>query len=50
MDFVLHKVNFIRRVLVTHRRKDRNRLILYIVKNEALLDINLCSIKLHELC
>ena len=27
-----------------------NLLILYIVKNEAILDINLCSIKLPELC
>ena len=31
-------------------KKIRNLLILCIVKNEAMLAINLCSIKLHELC
>ena len=31
-------------------KKIRNLLILYIIKNKAMLDINLCSIKLHELC
>ena len=32
------------------QKKIRNLLILYLVKNEAMLDVNLCSIKLHELC
>ena len=32
------------------QKKIRNLLILYTVKTEAILDINLCSIKLHELC
>ena len=32
------------------QKKIRNLLFLYIVKSEAMLDINLCSIKLHELC
>ena len=48
MDLCLHKAKFIRGVLVT--KKKSNLLILCIVKNEAMLAINLCSIKLHELC
>ena len=48
MDLCLHKAKFIRGVLVT--KKNQNLIILCIVKNEAMLDINLCSIKLHELC
>ena len=46
MDLRLHKAEFIRGVLVT--KKIRNLLILCIDKTEAaMLDINLCSIKLH---
>ena len=46
MDLPLHKAEFIRGVLVT--KKIRNLLILCIDKTEAaMLDINLCSIKLH---
>ena len=48
MDFCLHKAEFISGVLVT--KKIGNLLILYIAKTEATLDINLSSIKLHELC
>ena len=46
MDLRLHEAEFIRGVLVT--KKIRNLLILCIDKTEAaMLDINLCSIKLH---
>ena len=46
MDLPLHKAEFIRGVFVT--KKIRNLLILCIDKTEAaMLDINLCSIKLH---
>ena len=45
MDVRLHKADFIRGVLVI--KKPRNLLILYIVKNDDMLDINLGSIKLH---
>ena len=45
MDVRLHKADFIRGVLVT--KKPRKMLILYIVKNDDMLDINLGSIKLH---
>ena len=46
MGLRLHKAEFIRGVLVTKK----NLLILCIDKNEAaMLDINLRSIKLHEL-
>ena len=49
MGLRLHKAEFIRGVLVT-KKKIRNLLILCIDKNEAtMLDINLRSIKLHEL-
>ena len=48
MVLPLHEAEFIRGVLVT--KKIRNRNILYTVKTEAILDINLYSIKLHELC
>ena len=41
MDLFLHKSEFIRGVLVTKKK---------LVKNYAILDINLCSIKLPELC
>ena len=34
----------------TKPKQFQNLLILYIVKNKAILDINLCSIKLPELC
>ena len=47
MDFCLHKAEFISGVLVT--KKIGNLLILYIAKTEAILDINISSIKLHEL-
>ena len=45
MDVRLHKADFIRGVLVT--KNPRDLLILYIVKNDDMLDINLGSIKLH---
>ena len=49
IDLRLHKAEFIRGVLVT--KKIRNLLIRCIAKNEEpMLDINLCNIKLHELC
>ena len=47
MDFCLHKAEFISGALVT--KKIGNLLILYIAKTEAILDINISSIKLHEL-
>ena len=48
MDLHLHKADFIREFFVT--KTIRNLLVLYKVKNETLIDLNLCSIKLHELC
>ena len=47
MDLRLHK-SLLEESL--SQKTIRNLLILYIVKNEAILDINLCNIKLHELC
>ena len=48
MVFIFIKASLLEESL--SQKKIRNLLFLYIVKNEAKLDINLCSIKLHELC